>query len=140
MKSLTKSQGELNTNARLTDEEVFEIRANAQLDVHTLADRYNVDHTTISDIIKYRTWQHLDPKGAEAAKQLMPEKGFVSSFADPETVLEILTMPDDEYKVIGPTELGRRYGCACCTIMHIRAGRIHREVAIRENNNDSMVI
>lgn len=56
------SVGEANPKACLTSPEVTEIRnafSNGTT-IDTLADRYNVSDCTIRDIVKWRTWKHVD--------------------------------------------------------------------------------
>lgn len=53
-----RPRGEEHGNAKLTDAAVYEIRRNRQT-LKTLADRFGISTTTISDVRRGRTWRHL---------------------------------------------------------------------------------
>lgn len=55
---LKTGRGSANSNAKLTAAQVIEIRASAD-PIEALVDRYGVGRSTITNVIKRRTWTHL---------------------------------------------------------------------------------
>lgn len=64
----TDFSGERNGRAKLTEKDVYMIRkryATGDIFQSVLAFEYNVDRTTISDIVKGKTWTHINDKKIE---------------------------------------------------------------------------
>lgn len=54
-----QAYGERNGNAKLTEEQVLEIRANKTDTYKVLGQKYGVYDSMISDIKNYNNWKHL---------------------------------------------------------------------------------
>jgi DNA-binding MarR family transcriptional regulator len=55
----TTNLGEKTPTAKLTEEQVLEIRRRIGQTQRALGEEFGVDQSTISDILKGRTWAHL---------------------------------------------------------------------------------
>lgn len=119
---LNNTKGEHNPSAKLTLDQVREIRA---MHIHNdpnfgniaIAKRFNIDPTTVSDIIRGKTWADDDyiPKKLPRTKITMEEVREIRE----------LYIPGDP--VFGCTALAKRYGISQPTVSEIIRGTKRKE-------------
>ena len=114
MKSKGRSiKGETNANSKLTDKDVLDIR-NSDEPNKTLAEKYNIGSSTVSDIRSGTTWKHLPPR---KDKYISPMFKLTDQKA-----LEILNSNESNI------DLAQKYGVSISQITRIKRGERWRHL------------
>lgn len=119
---LGSNQGVKNASAKLTEQQVLDIRKSKDTTLN-LSELYKISETTILNIKNNKTWRHLELTAPDIIESLKYKGSKIKNAKLNEEKVKIIKSSNKSAK-----ELGKEFGVSEFLIYQVRAGKIWKHV------------